>query len=302
MKLMNNNIDGQIDRYLTYLKVEKHLSPNTLEAYARDLRRLSTFLTDGGVTNAALVKESDLLEFLVSLHKAAMTSRSVTRCLVTIRGFFSRLCIDKAIPADPSGKIEFPAKWKKLPHVLTMAQVDALLAQPDRRTILGVRDHAILQLFYASGLRISEIATMEVDRVNLQQGFCLPFGKGSKERVVPMGKSAIEAITEYLDMARGRLGRKCICDKLFLSRLGRGLSRQRLWGMIKGYAKAAGISINVTPHMLRHSFATHLIENGADLRFVQVMLGHADISTTQIYTHVSRAHLKDLYDKFHPRA
>jgi integrase/recombinase XerD len=299
---MNKNIDQWIDSYLTHLKVEKHLSPNTLEAYARDLRRLAIFLTEGGITDVAFVKEADLLEFLVTLHKAAMTSRSVTRSLVTIRGFFSHLCVAKVIQADPSGKIEFPAKWKKLPHVLTMAQVDALLDQPDRRTILGLRDYAILQLFYASGLRISEIATMEVDRINLQQGFCLPFGKGSKERVVPMGATAIAALTDYLDQARGRLGRKCICDKLFLSRLGKGLSRQRLWGMIKGYAKSAGISINVTPHMLRHSFATHLIENGADIRFVQVMLGHADISTTQIYTHVSRAHLKDLYDKFHPRA
>ncbi len=299
---MSDNIDRHIDDYLTYIKVEKHLSPNTLEAYARDLRRLSHFLMGRSLSDIQKIEESDILEFLISLHNADMTSRSVTRTLVTIRGFFSRLTIEKKITANPSAKIEFPAKWKKLPHVLTIAQVDALLDQPDRRTILGVRDNAILQLFYASGLRISEIATMEVDRINLQQGFCLPFGKGSKERVVPMGKSAIEAITEYLDMARGRLGKKFICDKLFLSRLGKGLSRQRLWGMIKTYAKSAGISINVTPHMLRHSFATHLIENGAELRFVQVMLGHADISTTQIYTHVSRAHLKSLYDKFHPRA
>lgn len=167
---------------------------------------------------------------------------------------------------------------------------------------MGLRDHAILQLFYASGLRISELANLTTGQVNLQQGFVRPFGKGSKERVVPMGSCAITAISEYLDEARPKLGQKRICDRLFLSRLGMGLTRQSIWLMIKACARKAGIRTNVTPHMLRHSFATHLIERGADVRIVQELLGHADVSTTQIYTHVSMTHLQELYRKFHPRA
>ncbi len=295
-------LDRQIDGYLTHLKVERRLSANTLEAYARDLRRMATHVATRGRTSAGAVTEADLLDILVVLSCEGMSARSVTRMLVTMRGFFVHLLREKAIEADPIARIEFPGRWKKLPRVLSITQVDALLAQPDRRTILGQRDHAILQLFYASGLRISEMAALEIDRINLQQGTCMPLGKGSKERVVPMGQQAIDAITVYLDDARPRLAGKRLCGTLFLSRLGAGLTRQRLWGIIKRCARSAGITINVTPHMLRHSFATHLIENGADLRFVQAMLGHADIATTQIYTHVSRAHLRNLYEKFHPRA
>ncbi len=295
-------IDAGTDLFLTHLRVERQLSANTLEAYGRDLTRLSSRLAKAGKTDLERISEEDLLDFLVSLHREKLTSRSVSRTLVAVRGLFRFLLRERLLTADPTAKIAFPARWFKLPHFLTIAQIDALLAAPDRRTVLGMRDHAILQLFYASGLRISEMSSLTTDRINLQQGYVMPMGKGSKERVVPMGQSAIGALTEYLDSARPRLAGRRICERLFLSQRGAGITRQRLWEIIKACARAAGIAINVTPHMLRHSFATHLIERGADLRIVQTMLGHADVSTTQIYTHVSRAHLQELYRKFHPRA
>lgn len=299
---MPDKISEQIDSYLTYLRVEKQLASNTLEAYGHDLRRFAGHISSKKITDAACVGEPDILSYLVILHDAKLTSRSVTRNLVVIRQFFLHLVREKKIEKNPAAQIEFPVKWKKLPHFLTLEQVDALLAQPDTRTTLGLRDYAILQLFYASGLRISEMSGLTTDRINLQHGFVRPLGKGSKERVVPMGRQAIDAITKYLDDARPKLSGKRIGDRLFLSMRGTGISRPRLWEIIKACAKKAGIKINVTPHMLRHSFATHLIERGADLRMVQSMLGHADISTTEIYTHVSKTHLNGLYRKFHPRA
>ncbi len=299
---MQTSLDHSIDEYLTHLRVEKQLAANTLEAYGHDLRCFAEHMSKKDRKDAASIEERDILSFLVTLHERKLTSRSVTRYLVTVRGLFSYLLKEKKIDGDPTAKVEFPAKWKKLPHVLSLEQVDALLSQPDRKTTLGIRDHAIIQLFYASGLRISEMSMLTIDRINLQQGYVMPMGKGSKERVVPMGKTAIEAISEYLGDSRPDLAGKRQCDRLFLSRRGTGISRQRIWETIKFYAKKAGITINVTPHMLRHSFATHLIEHGADLRIVQTMLGHADVSTTQIYTHVSRQHVMELYKKFHPRA
>ncbi len=298
---MPHVIDQHIDSYLTHLRVERQLSANTLEAYARDLRRFAAYAVGKGKGETGAVREEDVLAFLVTLHEAHLSSRSVTRTLVTLRGFFSHLTRERILKKDPTAQIEFPGRWKKLPHVLNIQQVDELLAAPDRRTVLGMRDHAILQLFYASGLRISEMSGLTTDRINLQQGFCRPLGKGNKERVVPVGRVAIEAINEYLAESRPQLACKRITDDLFLSQRGTGISRQRLWDLIKGYARRAGIVINVTPHMLRHSFATHLIEGGADLRVVQAMLGHADVATTQIYTHVSQAHLQKLYKQFHPR-
>jgi len=299
---LKTTIDSAIDRYLTHLRVERHLAVNTLEAYGHDLRRFAENMVSKEINEAGRVSDRDVLAFLVTLHEGELTSRSVTRYLVAIRGMFTFLLREKEIDKDPTAQIEFPSRWKKLPHFLSLEQVDALLASPDLRTVIGTRDYAIIHLFYASGLRISELSGLTLDRINLQQGYVMPMGKGSKERVVPMGRSAIDAITAYLDGSRPELACKRICDRLFISRRGSGISRQRLWEIIKEYAQKAGIEINVTPHMLRHSFATHLIERGADLRIVQAMLGHADVSTTQIYTHVSRAHVQELYRKFHPRA
>ncbi len=296
------DLDSHIDSFITHVRVERQLAGNTVEAYARDLRCLAASLARQGATVVASVTEAHLIQFLVEQGKRKLTSRSIARSLVTVRRFFRFLLDQKHIASDPSAHIESPGRWHKLPKVLSLEQVDALLAQPDRSTTLGMRDHAILQLLYASGLRISEIADLATNQINLQQGFVLPLGKGSKERVVPMGRAAIEAITDYIEHARPKLATGFRSDRLFLSRRGEGLSRQRLWAMVKRMARRAGIAVNVTPHMLRHSFATHMLERGADLRSVQTMLGHADISTTQIYTHVNTKHLKDLYKKFHPRA
>lgn len=298
---MASDIDTAIDEYLIHLKVERQLSPNTLEAYGHDLRRFTVFLKDKS-SDVKKINESDILSYLVTLHENKLTSRSVARNLVVIRGLFHYLLGEKKIVKDPGAQIEFPARWKKLPHCLTSEQVDALLAAPNKKEVLGIRDYAILHLFYASGLRISEMSTLTTDAINLQGGFCRPYGKGGKERLVPMGRVAIDAITSYLNDSRPKLTHQKNCDRLFLSRLGLGITRQRLWEIIKFYAKVAQIKVNVTPHMLRHSFATHLIERGADLRTVQTMLGHVDISTTEIYTHVSNTHLNDIYRKFHPRA
>lgn len=300
--ILKDKIDTCVDEYLNYLKIEKGLSPNTLEAYGRDLKKFTDFILSKSIQNLGVIEESDILAFLVKLHGEKIGSRSVTRNLVAIRGLFHYLKIEKIIDGDPTARIEFPARWLKLPHVLSVEQVDLLLSQPDKRTVLGLRDFAILQLFYASGLRISELAALSMDQINLQQGFARPIGKGSKERIVPVGQSAIEAISLYIDESRPKFAGRHNSDKLFLSNRGTGISRSRLWEIIKAYAKSAGIKINVTPHMLRHSFATHMIERGADLRMVQEMLGHSDISTTQIYTHVSRAHIANIYNKFHPRA
>jgi integrase/recombinase XerD len=295
-------LDHSIDRFITHIRVERQLSPNTIEAYSRDLRMLMESLAKQGVTETAQVEERHILQFVMERGRKKISSRSAARTLVAIRGLFHFMLETKVITKDPTAQIESPSKWHKLPHVLTVEQVDGLLAQPDRSKPLGMRDYAILQLFYASGLRISEMATITLNQVNLQKGFVLPYGKGSKDRAVPMGSVAITAITDYMENARPALAKGFQSDCLFISRQGKGLTRQRLWKIVKKMARQAGISINVTPHMLRHSFATHMLERGADLRSVQTMLGHADISTTQIYTHVSTKHLKELYKKFHPRA
>ncbi|MFH1873896.1 MAG: site-specific tyrosine recombinase XerD [Pseudomonadota bacterium] len=296
------NLDQYIDSYLTHLKVERHLSANTLESYAHDLRSFASFVAGKGINDAKTVAEHDLLGFLVRLHQEKIGSRSVARYLSAIRGFFAYLIHEKILKDNPTAKIDSPARWKKLPKALTLTQIDAMLAKPNQKTNLGLRDYAIIQLLYASGLRISEISYLTMERFNLQQGYVLIIGKGNKERVVPVGRQAMEAVTEYINEARPKLLRGKIDDHLFISIKGGNISRKRLWEIIKQVARQAGVQVNVSPHMLRHSFATHLLERGADLRSVQTMLGHTDISTTQIYTHITTKHLQELYKKFHPRA
>lgn len=296
------NLDAYIDSYITHLKVERHLSANTLESYAHDLRRFFEFAASKGANEPGAVEEQHLLAFLVLLHKEKIGSRSVARYLSAIRGLFRFLIKEKVIKKNPAAKVESPARWQKLPKFLTLNDVDALIAQPNRKTVLGQRDHAVIQLLYASGLRISEVSSLTMERLNLQQGYVVIIGKGNKERVVPIGKFALSALDEYLKESRSALLKKKISDHVFISNKGGSLSRKRLWEVIKDAARRAGIKINVTPHMLRHSFATHLLERGADLRSVQTMLGHTDIATTQIYTHITTKHLHDLYRKYHPRA
>ncbi|MBU4483909.1 site-specific tyrosine recombinase XerD [bacterium] len=291
-----------IDTYLNYLRVEKHLANNTLEAYGHDLRQFAELLSSKKMDEVELIREQHVLAFMVWLYKEqGLKSESVARHLVTVRGLFQFLFREKIILVDPTQHIEFPKGWKRIPHFLNLQQIDALLAQPNQSTPQGIRDHAMFQLMYAAGLRISELVSITVGGLNLESGYVIPFGKGSKERIVPIGIEAIKAIRKYLEEVRPGQ-QKTLDDSVFLSRLGKKMSRQAFWNLVKRYAWTAGIKINVTPHMLRHSFATHLLENGADLRSIQTMLGHVDISTTEIYTHVSKKHLKELYDKYHPRS
>lgn len=291
-----------IDTYINYLRVEKHLARNTLEAYGHDLRQFAELLSSKKMDEVELIREQHVLAFMVWLYKEqGLKSESVARHLVTVRGLFQFLFREKIILVDPTQHIEFPKGWKRIPHFLNLQQIDALLAQPDQSTPQGIRDHAMFQLMYAAGLRISELVSLKVDGLNLETGYVVPYGKGSKERIVPIGIEAIKAIRKYLEEVRPGQ-QKTLDDSVFLSRLGKNMSRQAFWNLVKRYAWTAGIKINVTPHMLRHSFATHLLENGADLRSIQTMLGHVDISTTEIYTHVSKKRLKELYDKYHPRS
>jgi integrase/recombinase XerD len=247
------------------------------------------------------------LAFLVDLHKSGIGSRSVARHLVSVRGFFAFLRREKKIDYDPTAKVDFPKKWFKLPEVMSVEEVDRILAAPDVKMPLGFRDHAIMQVMYASGLRVSELVNLTLNQLTMgttefDQAYIVTMGKGSKERVVPLGKTAVAALREYIETVRPLFANKGSPDNVFLSRRGQRLTRQQLWNIITGLAKKAGIRRDISPHTLRHSFATHMIERGADLRSVQTMLGHADISSTQIYTHVDTVHLKELYKKFHPRA
>lgn len=295
-----SDIDHQIDIFLNYLRVEKHLADNTLQSYGRDLRFFSEFLHKKGAKDLDGVGEEDIIRFITGLRSRGVRSRSISRALVSVRSLFRFLIREHLIRDDPSGKIEFPKMGQRLPKTLNLSQVDSILIQPRTDTPIGNRDYAMLQLMYATGMRVSELVGLRVNSLNLDGGYLRVVGKGSKERIVPIGTAAMKALQEYIDLVRDRRG-GLLSEYLFIGRGGSRLTRQAFWKRIKGYARRAGVKINVTPHMLRHSFATHLLERGADLRSVQTMLGHADVTTTQIYTHVSARHLQRLYKKFHPR-
>ncbi len=294
-------LDRAIDLYLDHLKVERNLAPNTVAAYARDLARFATFCIGRKRHELAAIGSQEVLEHLIELSAAKLSVRTQARQLVTLRGLFRYLRAEKHLSADPTAGVELPRIGRKLPEVLTLDEVERLLAAPDRATPRGLRDAAMLELLYATGLRASELCALRVDDLNPETGVVSTVGKGRKQRLVPVGQAALALLREYLEKARPRLDKHRV-NELFLSRLGRRLSRQAFWKMVSEAAVAAGIHKSIYPHMLRHSFATHLLERGADLRAVQAMLGHADISTTQIYTHVSRSHLVDVYRRHHPRA
>jgi integrase/recombinase XerD len=286
--------------FLDYLSVEKGLAKNSLSAYSSDLRHFGHWLSDRGV-EIDQVERLTIVKYFQALRGAGISARSVARALAAIRGLFRFLVSERHLKADPTENLENPRLWSSLPKSLPPPDVDALLAAPDRSTPDGLRDAAMLELLYATGLRVSELIRVRIDDVVMDAGFLRTIGKGSKERIVPFGDSAKAAILAYMENGRGELDR--YADPfLFLSRRGRPMSRQSFWMKIDRYARQAGIKAHISPHVLRHSFATHLLENGADLRSVQMMLGHADISTTQIYTHVSRARLQRMYETFHPRA
>ena len=286
-------------KFLTYLAVEKGLAPNTLAAYDRDLKKY--FHTMQGKDPDG-ISPSDVRAFLTGLSGSGIAAPSIARNLTAVRGFHKFLQIDGLAQSDPTVNLETPRGWKRLPKTLSMVEVDALLAQPDPVTMLGLRDKAMLELLYATGIRVSELVGLRLQDVNLERGFLVVMGKGSKERAVPLGEAAADAVTSYLERARRLLLKSADSEFLFISSRRRGITRQMFWERIKLHARTAGITSSISPHTLRHCFATHLLDNGADLRAVQAMLGHADISTTQIYTHVSRERLKQIHEKHHPRS
>jgi integrase/recombinase XerD len=289
------------EQYLDHLRVERGLSPNTLTAYAHDLGRLAGWAKDRR-TDLLALRQADLAEFISSLRDQGLAARSVARSVHSVRGLFRFAIREGRLETDPMENLKAPRAFKALPRYLTPGQVDALLAAPDLATPLGVRDRAILEVLYATGLRVSELIGLRPADLDLDVGLLTAFGKGRKERLVPLGGAAQRWIRTYLSDVRPGLGRGRGADLLFLSNRGGRLSRMGLWRLVRRHAVTAGVQDTLTPHVLRHSFATHLLEHGADLRAVQAMLGHADISTTQIYTHVTRERLRQVYDRFHPRA
>jgi integrase/recombinase XerD len=286
--------------FLDFLAVEKGLAKNSLSAYATDLRHFGHYLADQKIELDA-VERINIVRYFQSLRSAGISSRSVARALAAIRGMFRFLVAERHQKHDPTENLENPKLWTTLPKSLQPFEVEALLGAPDRETPEGLRDRAMLELLYATGLRVSELIHVKVDDLVMDAGFLRTIGKGSKERIVPFGDTARDAITDYAERGRAHFDKHADVH-LFLTNRGRAMSRQSFWMKIVKYARMAGITSHISPHVLRHAFATHLLENGADLRSVQMMLGHSDISTTQIYTHVSRARLQKMYETFHPRA
>lgn len=296
-------MEKRIEEFIHYLMVEKGLAQNTLESYHRDLQSYHTFLKQF-YQHVPIEKtnRAHIMSYLIDLKNKGRATSTISRNLASIRSFYQFLMRDHFIQKDPSQNLESPKIDKRLPKVLTVKQVEQLLQMPNISTLTGVRDKAMLELLYATGIRVSELVSLNIEDLNLNMGFVKCFGKGSKERIVPIGSLAIESIQHYVDRSRKMLQKKPTENALFLNHHGKRLSRQGFWKIIKKYAKLASIEVEITPHTLRHSFATHLLENGADLRSVQEMLGHADISTTQIYTHLTKSRLKEVYSKAHPRA
>jgi len=297
MGLMNQYVDA----YLNFLTVEKGVSLNTLEAYSRDLDRYVEFVEHEGATDIREISSDNVISFLGDLKHGGLASSSINRSLAAIKGFCRYLLAEKIITENPAANIELARVWMHLPDTLSREDMNLLLKQPGMKTPLAVRDTAMLELLYATGIRVSELISLTMSNVNWQAGYLIVAGKGGKERVVPIGKAAFDCMNRYIEDSRPKLSRGKAVNTIFLNRSGAGLSRQGFWKIIKKYVRKAGLQKTVYPHTFRHSFATHLLEGGADLRSVQVMLGHADISTTQIYTHVTRERLKGIHKKYHPR-
>jgi integrase/recombinase XerD len=292
---------ASIDTYIDYLRDVRRMSPNTVSSYARDLAALASYAEDQGRSIESLERR-DLEAFARHLMTGGLAPRSVARAIACVRGLYKFLLVEKKIAADPAEDLQAPRAWPALPKYLDLEQVDRLLQEPDASTPRGLRDKALIELLYATGLRVTELLSLKAANINLDAGYLTCIGKGDKERIVPLGDSAADWVRRYIAEGRPALlkGRKS--NWLFLNaRGGTQLSRVGFWKLLKEYGIKAGVSRDLSPHVLRHSFATHLLERGADLRAIQMMLGHADLSTTQIYTHVLEARLRAVYDKFHPR-
>jgi len=295
-------MDIFIREYLASLKLERNLSENTIASYKNDLSSLVNFLTDSGINDPSGITSQRLNDFFVLLTKLGLSSRSSARYYSSIKGFFGYLFSSGYLERNPMEKISAPKVNKSLPNVLNINEIEGILSEPDVSKKLGLRDKALLETFYACGLRVSELINLKISDLFLNEEMIRVFGKGSKERFVPIGSSAIKWIQEYLKSSRPLLEKKAKSQNvLFLNNRGTKLSRMGIWKIVNNYAKLAGIKKEVHPHTFRHSFATHLLEGGADLRAVQEMLGHVDISTTQIYTHIDRDYIKQMHKDFHPR-
>lgn len=290
-----------IEGFIQYLSVERGLAKNTLIAYKRDLVKYAYFLERGGVTAIQQISRQKVSEYIYDQKKSGMQVTSICRSLAAVKMFHRFLVREGFCHEDPTALVDTPKIWKRVPDVLSQPEVLAMIKASDGEEWQQVRDHAIIEMFYASGMRVSELVNLRVENVNFEVGYIRCIGKGSKERLVPIGRQAREAATRYLNEVRPGLIKQGNPPQVFLSRLGKHLSRQSIWKIIKHYALKAGVSKTIKPHTLRHSFATHMLEHGADLRSVQEMLGHADISTTQVYTHVDRERLRTVHKQFHPR-
>jgi integrase/recombinase XerD len=288
-----------LKNYTDYLKIEKRYSTNTVEAYHRDISRFLHFAGEGPLES---LDSTNIRSYLIKCLEEGGNSRSTARYLSSLKSFFNFLCEEKYLKDNPADILESPKLWRKLPNVISLDEVEALLACPDPKTLHGIRDKAMLEVLYATGLRVSELVSLKISDVDLQVGYLRSLGKGAKERVVPLGAIAQEAVQDYIDLARRVLLNGNTAHELFITRLGRKMTRQGFWKILKAYGLKANIKSSVSPHALRHAFATHLLERGADLRSVQEMLGHADISTTQIYTHILADRMRSVHDKYHPRA
>jgi integrase/recombinase XerD len=290
-----------LDQFIHYLVVEKGLSKNTIEAYSHGLSRFLNHLRGKGVQGVRDIEKFHVRGFLLMLRKRNLSTKTIVRNLVAVRTFFRFLVQEGILESNPIEELESPKVAKTLPEILTLREIEQLLEQPNLQTSLGIRDRAMLEILYATGMRVSELTHLPTHQVNLEGGYVLLYGKGSKERVVPLGSEAMKWVNLYLETARRKLAKGKESPLLFINRSGRGMSRQRFWKSLKDYARRAGLRKRITPHLLRHSFASHLLERGADLRSVQMMLGHVDISTTQIYTHVTGERLKKVHQRYHPR-
>ena len=290
-----------IDYYLNFLAVEKGASRLTLDAYSRDLNRYINFVQDHGVQRILDITPDDVISYLAHVNKNGLNARSVNRGLAAIRGFYKFLLREKKIDNNPVANIELAKVWTRLPDTLNQEEMNLLLAQPGNKTPVAVRDTTMMELMYATGIRVSELISLTIDNIKWQVRILVVMGKGSKERIVPIGRSAYDCLQEYVDQVRPHFVKAKRTNIIFLNRAGDGLTRQGFWKIVKRYAGQAGFKKKVHPHTFRHSFASHLLEGGADLRSVQVMLGHADISTTQIYTHITRERLKNIHKQYHPR-
>jgi len=295
-------MDGYVNEFINYLAVERGLAQNTLESYGRDLRQFQNYLMSSQIDIVKDSSRNTILTYLNSLQTKGRAVSTISRNLAAIKSFYQYLVRERYLEKDPAANLESPKLEKKLPKILSISEVEELLKQPNTYTPTGLRDKAMLELLYATGIRVSELISLNISDVNLDMGYIKCYGKGAKERIVPLGSIAAKCVQDYINKGRSKLVRTYEEAALFVNHHGNRLTRQGFWKIIKRYAREANITKEITPHTLRHSFATHLLENGADLRSVQEMLGHADISTTQIYTHVTKNRLKEVYDKAHPRA